>query len=66
MQAMRDQNHILAQQTEQLKKICDFITPVSAFFASLKNFVIFMGWIVGLIAAAIALWQLFVAWIKTH
>lgn len=66
MQAMRDQNNILAQQNELLKQICKFITPVSDFFAALKNFAIFMGWIVGLIAAAIALWQIFVAWIKTH
>lgn len=66
MQAMRDQNNILAQQTEQLRQICAFITPISAFFASLKNFMMFMAWIVGALAACVAAWQGFVAWIKTH
>lgn len=66
MQAIEQQNEILAQQNELLKQICAFITPVSAFFASLKNFVVFMAWIVGAAAACIAAWQGFVAWIKAH
>lgn len=66
MSAVQKQNEILEQQTEQLRQICAFITPVSAFFAAMKNFVVIMAWIVGFIAAGIALWQLFVAWIKAH
>ena len=66
MSAMADQNDLLAAQNELLKQICAFITPVSAFFAALKNFVIFMAWVVGAIGAGYAAWQTFVTWIKAH
>jgi hypothetical protein len=66
MTALRDQNNILAAQNVLLKEIIAFITPVSAFFAAFKNFVIFMAWIVGAIGAGYAVWQGFVNWIKAH
>lgn len=63
MVLLKEQNLILRQQSELLTKICAFITPVSAFFAALKNFVIFMAWVLGVIAACVALWQGFVTWL---
>ena len=66
MQAIVDQNKLLSAQNDLLVQICNFITPVSAFFAALKNFVIFMAWIVGAITACIAAYHGFIAWVKAH
>ena len=70
MLVLKEQNKLLADQNELLKQICKFITPVSAFFAALKNFVILMAWVVGFITAGIALWHWIWQWIvdsvKTH
>lgn len=66
MQAVEEQNTILAQQNLLLKQICAFITPVSAFFTAFKTFVTFVAWILGTIAACVAAWHGFVAWVKTH
>lgn len=66
MEVLKEQNRILQQQSVLLTQICSFITPISAFFAAFKNFVIFVAWIVGAILACIAAWQGFVAWIKAH
>ena len=66
MEVLKLQNKILADQNVLLIQIVAFITPVSAFFAAFKNFVIFMAWIVGAIGAGYAAWQGFVTWIKAH
>lgn len=64
MQAMRDQNNILAAQNTMLKEILGFIKPVSDFFSALKNFVVFIAWCIGLLAAGVAAWQIFISWMK--
>jgi hypothetical protein len=66
MELLKSQNEILERQNVLLLQICAFITPVSSFFAALKNFVVFMAWLVGVVMACLAAWQAFVAWIKTH
>lgn len=66
MELLKEQNKILVEQAVLLKQICAFITPVSAFFAAMKNFVVFVAWSAGMLAAAVALWHLFVNWIKGH
>jgi hypothetical protein len=70
MAVLETQNKILAEQNLLLKQIVSFITPVSAFFAAFKNFVIFMSWLVGTVVALIAAWQWgwhwIVDWVKTH
>ena len=66
MEELRQQNKLLTTQNVLLVQIVAFITPVSAFFAALKNFVVFMAWILGLITAAVAVWHGFVTWIKGH
>lgn len=66
MQVLKDQNKILEAQNVLLVQIVTFITPVSAFFAAFKNFVVFVAWILGAFAAGFAAWQVFVAWVKDH
>jgi len=66
MDAMEAQNDLLAKQNALLLQLVAFITPISAFFAAFKNFVIFMAWVVGTLTACFAAWHSFVAWVKLH